>query len=596
MLRTLGFAFLFAISPTVLSAFDLRISLSAEDDGLAGELSDVVLTAALAKQDENASAQDILAAAQADYVRIVGLMYDRGFFAPVISIRIDGREAADISPLRPPRTITTVDMLVETGAVFRFGRMALGPVAAGTELPGKFDQGQPASTTTLRDAVEAGVTGWRNRGHAKATLSSQQITADHATNQISADIRLSPGPQLRFGNLRIRGNEAMRPDRIRDIAGLPTEQIFDPEELDRAAERLRRTGVFSVVSLTEAEHIKAVDILDIDAQFVEAKQKRIGFGAELSTTDGLTLSSFWLHRNLLGGGERLRLGAEISGIGGETGGEDYEISLNFGRPATFNEDTDFYATAEIESLNEPSYSSKSIALEAGIRRYASDEREYTFGIGLEAGDTTDAFGAQSYRILTFPATAEFDYRDNELDATKGYYLNASVTPFLNLSGTANGVRSYIDARAYHSVRPDERITFALRGQLGSVAGPALADAPADFLFYSGGGGTVRGQNYQSLGVALSNGNTIGGRSFLGLSGEVRVKTGDKLGLVGFLDVGYIGSENFPDGSSGVWHSGAGLGLRYETGIGPVRLDVAVPVSGPGTQSGFEIYIGLGQAF
>ena len=141
----------------------------------------------------------------------------------------------------------------------------------------------------------------------------------------------------------------------------------------------------------------------------------------------------------------------------------------------------------------------------------------------------------------------------------------------------------------------DKVTLALRGLLGSVAGPDITLAPADFLFFSGGSDTVRGQDYQSLGVDLRPGVTIGGRSFLGLSSEVRVKTGENLSVVGFYDAGYVGEESFYDGS-GEWHTGFGAGVRYDTTIGPIRFDLAVPGSGPGDSSGVEIYIGIGQAF
>ena len=76
---------------------------------------------------------------------------------------------------------------------------------------------------------------------------------------------------------------------------------------------------------------------------------------------------------------------------------------------------------------------------------------------------------------------------------------------------------------------------------------------------------------------------------------MRVGVTDKIGIVGFADAGYIGEEEFFDGD-GTWHSGAGIGLRYSTGIGPVRLDLAVPTSGPETDENFQVYIGIGQSF
>ena len=320
----------------------------------------------------------------------------------------------------------------------------------------------------------------------------------------------------------------------------------------------------------------------------------MGFGAELSTLEGLTVSAFWLHRNLLGGAERLRLDVEVSGIGGGSGGTDYSLGARFERPATFNEDTDFYALALLEQLDEVSYFSRQFDLEAGIERIASPERTYTLGLGLRTAKTRDVFGENSYTLLTLPLSAEFDYRDNRLDAKNGYFIKADVMPFVAISGADNGVRSFVDARGYKIFGTARPVTLALRGQFGSVYGPELSTAPADYLFYSGGGGTVRGQEYQSLGVAVGTDQT-GGRSFAGFSAEVRVGITDNIGLVGFADAGYIGEEEFYDGS-GTWHSGAGLGLRYNTAIGPIRLDVAVPTSGPDTDENFQLYIGIGQSF
>ena len=267
----------------------------------------------------------------------------------------------------------------------------------------------------------------------------------------------------------------------------------------------------------------------------------------------------------------------------------------FERPATFNEDTDFYALASIEQLDEVNFFSRQADIEAGIERIASENRTYTLGLGLRTAETRDAFGENSYTLFTLPLSATFDYRDDKLNATSGYYLSASLTPFLAIDGADNGLRTYVDARAYRTFGEARPITFALRGQLGSVYGPDLSVAPADYLFYSGGGGTVRGQPYQALGVDLGNGNTVGGRSFLAIAAEARVKVTDAIGIVGFVDGGYIGEEEFYDGS-GEWHSGAGLGLRYETGIGPIRLDIAVPTSGPDTDENFQVYIGIGQSF
>ncbi len=583
------------LSATSVWAADVRLTGVPEGSDLYDTLRGGSLLVEQTSDELSPSTQEIVSAAQADYGRLLAVLYDQGHFGPVITIQLDGVDAAAIPPVQPPRRIDSAVINIDPGPQFRFGTAKITPVAPDSALPEGFAPGQTARLSVLKDAVSEGVAGWRAQGFAKAKLASQTLTARHPDRTINAELRLAPGPRLRFGPLGVTGNTGVRTQRIIDIAGLPVGETFSPEELRFAANRLRRTGAFSSVALLEADRIGPNDTLPITAQVAEALPRRFGFGAELGSLEGLTLSAFWLHRNLLGGAERLRIEGEVKGIGGNSGGEDYRLGVRFERPATFNEDTDFYALAQIEQLDEVNFFSRQFDTEAGIRRIASEERTYTIGLGLRRAETRDAFGENKYTLLTLPLGATFDYRDDRLNAKNGYYLSAAVTPFVAVSGSDNGMRTYVDARAYRTFGQARPVTLALRGQLGSVYGPELSQAPADYLFYSGGGGTVRGQPYQALGVDLGNGDTVGGRSFLAVSAEARINITDAIGVVGFVDGGYVGAEEFYDGS-GEWHSGAGLGLRYNTGIGPIRVDVAVPTSGPETDENFQVYIGIGQSF
>lgn len=578
-----------------LSAAEVTLTGVPSDSDLYRTLAGGSLLIEQSSAEAPPSSQEVVAAAQADYGRLLAVLYDEGYFGPIITITLDGTDAAAIPAVQAPRQITTAVIKVDTGPQFRFGKAQMAPVAAGTEIPEGFATGQTASLSVLKDTVTAGIDGWRGQGHAKAELAAQELSAHHTDRTVNATLRLAPGPRLRFGGLRVSGNKAVRTERIIDIAGLPEGEVYSPEELRLAAGRLRRTGAFSAVALIEADNIGPNATLPVTAQVVEALPRRFGYGAELGSLDGLTLSAFWLHRNLFGGAERLRIAGEVSGIGGNSGGEDYSLSARFERPATFNEDTDFYALAKIEQLDEVNFFSRQLDLEAGIERIASEERTYTLGVGLRRAKTRDAFGENEYTLLTLPLSAEFDYRDNALNATSGYYIKAGVTPFLAISGSDNGLRTSVDARVYRTFGTARPVTFALRGQLGSVYGPDLSQAPADYLFYSGGGGTVRGQAYQALGVDLGGGNITGGRSFLAVAAEARLAVSKSFSLVGFVDGGYVGAEEFYDGT-GEWHSGAGLGLRYNTGIGPIRVDIAVPTSGPEADEDYQVYIGIGQSF
>ena len=537
--------------------------------------------------------QQVLAAAQADYARLVSALYEMGRFAPVVRILLDGREAAGIAPVAPPAQVGQVRIEVRPGPVFRFGRAQVGPLAEGTEIPEGFRSGQVAAVGTLRDAAGAAVDGWRAQGHALARIDAQQITARHEAAQLDATLRVAPGPELTYGPLTVTGETAVRPERIRAIAGLRQGTSYAPDQVEDAEERLRRTGTFRAVRLVEATEATQTLQLPIEVQVTDMKPRRFGFGAELFSRQGLTLSGYWLHRNLLGGAERLRFDTEISGIGGEDGGIDGRIALRLDRPATFHARADFHALAEIEVLDEVAFYTERVALEAGLSYRADRRRTFSAAVGLVAAHSRDAFGSREYRLLTFPFTAQYEGRDNPLNPLGGWFGRAELTPFLGAGDVDSGARAFLDLRGYRALDPGGRIVLAGRAQLGSVIGPAPDRSPSEMLFYSGGSGTVRGHGFQSLGVTLPSGDVIGGRSFAGLSAEVRLRTSDRLSVVGFVDYGVVGSDSLP-GSAAQDHSGVGIGLRYETGIGPIRLDLAGPLTGQG--DGLQVYIGIGQAF
>ncbi|SEK97404.1 autotransporter secretion outer membrane protein TamA [Roseovarius azorensis] len=565
--------------------------------GFTERLRSASLTLSTAAQ-EGTTAQDLLAAAQADYSRLIGVLYAEGYYGGTIRIRVNGQEAASIPPLRAPDRIDRIDITVERRAGFFFSTARVAPLPPGTELPEKFAPGQLAKGTLIGEATRTGIAAWRATGHAKALVADQTIVADHARRTLDADIRLAPGPRLRFGALEIEDTgrpSRVRPSRIRAIAGLPTGRVFSPDKLDDAANRLRRSGAFRSVVMTEAETPNPDGTLDIATRVTDAKRRRVGAGAELSSLEGVTLSGFWLHRNLLGGAERLRIDALVGGIGGDSGGEDYRLGLRYDRPATFTPDTGLFLLARIEDNDEPDYRERKAEIGGGLTHVFSRELTAEAGITYRYSDIDDDLGSRQLQHLLFPLRATWDRRDDPLDARKGVYIDLSLTPFAGLDqGGSGGTRLYTDVRSYFGLGQGNRFVLAGRAQLGSVAGGSLTDVPADMLFYSGGAGTVRGQRYQSLGVDLAPGITVGGRSFMGFSGELRAGINDKVQAVGFVDTGFVGEEALGDGR-GRWHSGAGIGARYFTGVGPIRVDIATPLDGD-AGTNFELYIGIGQAF
>lgn len=582
-----------ALAPPAAHAQDITLTAPGADARLVDRLRAGALL--LRPADGPRQAQDITAAARADYGRLIGLLYEAGYFAPVISIRLDGQEASEISPFAAPVTIARVDILVQTGAPFRLRQAEIGPLAPDTTIPDDFRPGSPATTPLLRDATRAALTAWQTRGHATAAVADQRITAHHRAALLDVAIRLDPGPVIRFGTLLPEGQARMRPDRLRAIAGLPTGTIYTPDALARAETRLRDTGAFSAVALRLAEPNRD-HVANVTALVDEAPLRRLGFGAEIASDEGIMFSAYWMHRNLLGGAERLRFDVEVSGINDLTSGDgiDTELTARFDRPATFGPDTGLSLEAELLMLREPSFQSDGISLEGRLTQRFSDRLTLDAGVGLAFSRIQDGFGRRDITRLTLPLGATYDTRDDPIDARRGRFVDGRITPFQVLGGGA-GAQLMVEGRGYIPIGAAARTRMAGRVQLGTVTGGTLTEIPPDDLLFSGGSGTVRGQSFRSLG-AQQAGQTSGGRSFAGLSGELRHDIGDtRFGLVGFADAGYISSGAWGDGPSD-WQSGAGLGLRYSTPFGPLRVDLATPVSGTRSGQDFFLYIGIGQAF
>ncbi|MCC5974751.1 MAG: BamA/TamA family outer membrane protein, partial [Rubellimicrobium sp.] len=493
---------------------------------------------------------------------------------------------------------------VDPGPRFVFGTAVVAPLAPGTELPENFAPGATARSDTIRAAASSAVSAWRDVGHAKAETGTQSIVALHQENRLDAEVEIRPGPRLTYGPLTIQGNDTVRAERIAALAALEPGKVFSPADLDAAALRLRRTGTFRSVTIIEGETFSDDFRLPMTIQVSELPPRRFGFGAELSSTEGLSLNAFWLHRNLLGGMERFRVEGAITGIEGvaiDSGraGPDYRLGFELARPGTFNPDIDLLATLAISRLDEPDFRLDQVTGTLGFTQFLRDDLTYKAGIGFLTAREETAFRRRDYTLLTLPLEGILDRRDDPLNATEGFFIDLQVTPFLGVIGAGDGVRVFADGRGYFSF--GERVTLAARGQIGSVLGPDLLDAPADFLFYSGGGGTVRGQPYQALGIELlrigfdDGSSRIGGRSFAGVQLETRVGITDALGAVAFYDIGAIDIENLP-GEGALWHAGVGLGVRYNTPIGPIRLDVATPASDGRLGDRVEFYVGIGQAF
>ena len=202
---------------------------------------------------------------------------------------------------------------------------------------------------------------------------------------------------------------------------------------------------------------------------------------------------------------------------------------------------------------------------------------------------------QTYGLLSVPAKLDWDFSNDLLDPTRGGRLHLMTAPTWDTLGVG---RSFLKSRLDHSryLPITDNLVLALRGALGSIVGTGRDDLPADERFYAGGGGSVRGIAYQTAGELDDDDDPLGGASLIELSAELRYRFTENLGAVLFIDGGAAFDNAYPDFDEPLrW--GVGPGLRYFTPIGPLRLDIGVPLNArDGVDDAFQFYISIGQAF
>jgi len=241
------------------------------------------------------------------------------------------------------------------------------------------------------------------------------------------------------------------------------------------------------------------------------------------------------------------------------------------------------------------YTETSIEAQAGFTHFFSPELTGKLAADVKRARFVDDLGTRNFLTAGLPGELTFDNRNSKVDPTSGFYLQGTLDPFYEFD-YGNAIASMTaEARAYYGLDKKDRLVLAGRVKVGSLIGAPIAETPPDKLFFAGGGGSVRGYPYRGIGVSDAAGNVTGGRSLFLASAELRARLSDTLGVVGFADAGTVGANSFIDFSQPL-KVGVGVGLRYYTGLGPIRLDVAVPLDRQPGDPNFALYVGIGQAF
>jgi translocation and assembly module TamA len=567
--------------------------------------------------------------ATGDFVPIIDAVWGLGYYNAAVSISLDRAELAigssDIAAFSRAaesyrnRAVAPIAVKVAPGPLFRLRSIrVLDPVGAEfsqTELPPRIvglKPGDPAAASDLRAAGARVVDYFRAQGRPLAKVQSIAPVVDHAAHTMDVTLTAAPGPVAQFGEATIVGPEHFSPDIVRSFLYIQPGDPYSPQAMADARASIRSIPAVGGVRIIEGTKLDAYGALPYEVDVEDRLPYAVGASANYSTTNGPAGQVYWEDRNLFGGAERLRLEGDLfytqpnSGFFPDferftTGGLGGRVSANFLKPALWGTTNDLLFNALGESVSTSAvgfvgYDVTDADATAAVRHRFSDTFSIQAGAEAQTGVATDSLGRVDYTLVGVPVSLTYDSTDNKLDPTRGVRLTASAAGFGTFLGSSlDLVQAKLFASSYYSLDPDQRFVLAGRVGFGALSGPALDEIPANWRFYAGGGGSVRGYAYDSLGPIGPFGNVVGGRSLFVTSAELRVKVTDTIGVVPFFDAGNAFASSFPDFSQPLYMA-AGLGLRYYTSIGPIRLDVAFPFERHNGSGAVAVYVSIGQAF
>ncbi len=545
----------------------------------------------------------LVSRAMSDRARLVAALYENARYGGTVAISINGQRLQDIRaiPNGGGRKTARVAVKIDAGPVFRFGRIDIRTTRSYPEGPGNapadygLKRGGEARSTSVIAAGQRLVDAWRDAGHPFAKLVQEEAVADHPNKRLDVTLVVDPGPLAVFGRVDVRGTERMDPDFVRRQTGIVAGTRYSPAVLKRARERISQLDVFETIRIREGDHLDATGGLPVTVSVEEKKRRFVGASANWSSIDGGGAEVYWGHRNLFGEAEKLRLNAAVSQLGnGGMSNLEYEVGAQFTKPGIFDPDTDLTASVKAVREHPEAYKSTGIFTAVGLTHRFDKYLTASLGVEGQVSKAEDAFGTHRYNLVGVPANVAYDTRDNPLNATKGMRAVFQLVPFLDVKDIHTFVLGRADASTYVALDEKKRYILAGRVAAGFIAGTGIENVPPDRRFFAGGGGSIRGYAYRNVGPRL-DGDVVGGRSLLEASAEFRARITESIGLVPFVDLGAVSESPYP-GSDMVFKIGVGLGLRYYTSFGPIRLDFAVPLSPDKDDPDFALYVGLGQAF
>lgn len=457
--------------------------------------------------------------------------------------------------------------------------------------------GEPAVAEAVSKAVDTVPQWLAMRGFPFASATPRYVLY-RSENKLDPEVTVKTGEFARFGPVQLSGTDAVNVAYLQRLAPWETGDTWSQFRLDAYRDTLQQTGLFREVNVAPGK-LGADGQLPVQITATEAPPRKLSGGVRYSTTEGYGVQGQWEHRNLFSEGETLRFTVPVLE-------NRQEFAADYTMPAFGRRDQNLVMKAALRNEDSDAYDLTAAAFEGGLDRRLS--RKWWLGARL-SGQTgrirENDEGWKTYHFMGVPLSARYDGSNSLLNPTRGVRGQVTVTPYLGFyEQILSMLKVQGEASAYHSPfrnadgRPSDKLVLAARAALGVMPGTTgrrVEDVPASLRFYTGGGGSVRGYKYRSIGPKDRHGDPRGGLSYSEVNFEARFRVTETLGIVPFVDGGMVYESPVPSlGKNMAW--AAGLGFRYYTAMGPLRLDIAVPLQHRSGNDAFQFYISIGQAF
>lgn len=553
--------------------------------------------------DDGENLAQISARARSDSELLERLLRNYGYYDGYVSRSVTQIQAGEASAPDEPE----VRFDIIPGTQYRFGEIDLGalPTAPDHEALRKSFEIWPGDPLLADRIVSESFdldTALGESGYPFAAIGEPSLLVDHARQEGDLTLPVQPGGRYRFGEVVSGRPDFLSSRHLQEIAR------FDPGDIYKRSDEmdLRRaivaTGLVSSVSIARRTTEPPADGKDgtvvLDVAMTKAKLRTIAGAVGYGSGEGWRVEGSWEHRNLFPPEGALR----VRGIAGT---KEQLVGATFRRNNWHGRDKVLTIDAYASNVDRDAYAARTTSLIGTYERVSTllYQKKLTWGVGLEAVATDEretkdvATARRTYFIGALPFHALYDTSDSLLDPRKGFRVGGRVSPEISLRNNQQStyVRTQLDVSYYQPV--GGKVVIAGRGRVGSILGTDIANIAPSRRFYAGGGGSVRGYGYQEIGPRDDQDEPNGGRSLVEFSLEARVGTGlfgGAVSVVPFIDGGAVDRSSTPGFRD--LRFGAGVGLRYNTGFGPIRVDVATPLNPRPGDNPVAVYVSLGQAF